>query len=121
MSKNSRAKGKRGELELAELFREFGFHARRSQQYRGTADSQDLAHHLYGFHVECKRTESLRLYQAMEQATKDCGNLSGNIPLVFHKANRKPWVVILDASDFLSMMRLYLRLTGENAKQSEAA
>jgi Holliday junction resolvase len=36
---NSRAKGKRGELEIAKVLRENGYDAHRGQQYKGGADS----------------------------------------------------------------------------------
>ena len=60
---NSRAKGARGERELAEILRCYGFSARRGQQYRGGADSPDVMG-LPGIHIEVKRVERLNIYDA---------------------------------------------------------
>tara|TARA_Y100000310_G_scaffold321537_1_gene379279 strand:+ start:434 stop:664 length:231 start_codon:yes stop_codon:yes gene_type:complete len=35
---NSRQKGKRGELEVVHLLKEYGFEARRGQQFKGTSE-----------------------------------------------------------------------------------
>lgn len=102
MGRKSKSKGKRGELELAHELQALGFsNVRRSQQYCGTATSADLSG-LPGIHIECKRTESLALYQALEQATKDSGN-SGDFPAVFHRRNGKKWVVIMELKDWASL------------------
>lgn len=102
MSRKSKSKGKRGELELVHELQNLGFaNVYRSQQYRGSSDSADLIG-IPGIHIECKRTESLSLYQALEQATKDSGN-SGNLPAVFHRRNKKNWVVIMELKDWVSL------------------
>ena len=102
MGKRSREKGKRGERELAHKLQELGFNdVYRSQQYCGSSDSADLVG-LPGIHIECKRTESLALYQALEQAIKDSAN-SGNFPAVFHRRNGKNWVVIMELKDWVSL------------------
>ena len=96
-------KGKRGERELRDFFRDHGFTARRGQQFSGGGDSPDVVHNIPGIHVECKRTETLQLWPAMDQATHDAA--PGNIPVVFHRPSRRSWIVVLDASDFLSLMK----------------
>ena len=70
---NSNQKGKRGERELAKLIREFGINARRGQQFSGSPDSPDVVTDLKDWHFEVKRTESLSVYKAMDQAASDCG------------------------------------------------
>lgn len=100
---NSRAKGVRGELELAQFFRDHGIDARRGQQHAGGGDSPDVVHNLAGIHVECKRAETLCLWPALDQATRDSG--PGETPVVFHRPSRRPWVVILDASAFLELVK----------------
>lgn len=97
---NSREKGKRGEREAAEWLRTHGIEARRGVQYCGGADSGDLVCDLPGFHLEVKRTETLRHYDALDQATGDAG---GKVPVVLHKKNRRRWIVILDGQDFLRL------------------
>ena len=100
---NSRAKGCRGELELAAFFKEHGIDARRGQQFQGGPGSPDVVHDLPGLHVECKRTESLQMWPALAQAARDAP--PGCAPVVFHRPSRKPWVVILDASVFLQLVK----------------
>jgi len=100
---NSRQKGKRGELELAAWLRERGIEARRGVQYQGGAESPDLVTALDGYHIECKRTERLSLYDAIEQARADA--LDGQTPLVLHRRNRGRWLAILDAEDLLRLIR----------------
>ena len=88
--KNSRSKGKRGELELAAILREYGFDARRGQQYCGAAGDADVVG-LPGVHIECKRVERLNIDAAMEQAVRDAR--PGEMPVVMHRRSRKPWLV----------------------------
>ena len=97
---NSRNKGKRGELELARILREHGYTARRGQQYHGGADSPDVIG-LPGIHIEVKRVERLNLTEAYAQAFRDAAD--GEIPAVFHKRNREPWMVTVKLEDFLEL------------------
>ena len=99
---NSRTKGKRGELEIAALLRGYGFDARRGVQYAGGHDSPDVIG-LPGIHLEIKRTESLRLYPAVEQAMQD--RKAGDLATVWHRQNGRSWVVILPVEDFLSLYK----------------
>ena len=109
MGMRSRRKGKRGELEAAaELRRLFRVEARRGQQYCGLSESPDIRFGIPGIHIEVKRTETLRLYQAIQQAASDAGN---NIPLVLHRENRQPWVAIIKLDDLPRLaVQLYLAL-----------
>lgn len=103
MGKMSRDKGKVGERELAALFRECGFDAKRGVQHKGGAESPDVVTSIDELHVECKRVESLSLYPALEQAERDAG--LEKMPVVFHRRNKKPWVVILHAAEFLALLK----------------
>ncbi len=83
---NGKRKGKTGELELARKLREYGYDVRRSVQYNGKAeDGQADLVGMPGIHIECKRTEALRLYDAVDQAKRDAAG--SNIPVVFHRKN----------------------------------
>ena len=97
---NSREKGKRGERMLAQVLREHGYEARRGLQYKGGAESPDVIG-LAGIHIECKFVEHLNLSEAYAQAFRDAGN--GEIPAVFHKKSREPWMVSLTLEDFLKI------------------
>ena len=102
MAKLSRDKGKRGELEVAKLFRDAGFEAHRGQQFAGGGDSPDVIHSVDGLHVEVKRVEAFHLWPALQQAKDDMKK--GDVPVVFHRKNGKEWVAILPATDFLEML-----------------
>lgn len=98
---NSCVKGKVGEREVAELLREFGFEAKRGQQHAGGADSPDVIHSIPGWHIEVKRTETLNVYKAIEQAGAD-NPLAYS--MVLHRRNRKPWLAVVNARALLALL-----------------
>lgn len=101
---NSRSKGKRGELEIAEALRAEGFEARRGQQFKGGVDSPDVVcPDLGNFHLEVKRVEAGNLYTWLKQAIRDAG--PGKTPTVFHRKNGEEWVTILRMQDFIKLVR----------------
>jgi Holliday junction resolvase len=102
-------KGKRAELELAHKLVEYGFEARRGQQYCGSNGDADVVG-LDGVHIECKRVEKLNLYDAVEQSVRDARD--DEMPVVIHRKDRKPWIVTMQLDDF---MELYKKLWRENA------
>lgn len=103
MTINSRTKGKVGELEVAALLKKHGFEARRGQQFSGGNESPDVVHGMGGFHIEVKRVENFALYPALDQANRD--KKDGDDAILFHRRNKKPWVVVMDAEKFLELMR----------------
>lgn len=111
MGRMSREKGKRGEREAAELLRSHGFPARRAQQYAGGVESADVIG-LAGVHLEIKRTETLRLYPAVEQAMRD--RKPGDLACVLHRQNSRPWLAVLPVEDFLSLYREATRQVQSN-------
>lgn len=116
---NSKRKGKEGELSLAKVLRSYGYDVRRSVQYNGKAeDGQADLLGLPNIHIECKRTESLRLYDAVDQAKRDSAG-SGEIPAVFHRKNNCEWVVILPLDDFMTIYREYEAGLTTNEKEQE--
>lgn len=99
---NSRQKGARGERELAEFIRGFGFPARRGQQYSGANGDADVVG-VPGFHIECKRTNSLRLYDAMAQSRSDAK--AGEIPVVMHRRDHDDWLCTLPLDYFMEIWK----------------
>lgn len=95
---NSRAKGKRGELEWAEFLRSRGIEARRGQQFSGFPLSPDVVSSL-PFHFEVKRVESLNIEKAMSQAIRDACD---NTPVVAHRRNHGEWLITMRADDWLT-------------------
>lgn len=106
MPVNGNAKGKVGEREVANLLRKHGFEARRGQQFSGGGDSPDVVHSMEGFHIEVKRTERFALWDALAQAKRD--KKTEDVPLILHRMNKRPWVVVMEADDFLAMVRQYV-------------
>ena len=69
--KAAKRKGKVGEREWAALCREYGFEARRGQQFSGASGDPDVVTNVPGIHFEVKRTETLHLWGAIKQAEDD--------------------------------------------------
>jgi hypothetical protein len=109
MGARSKRKGKRGELEAAaEIGRLFHVEARRGRQYSGGDDAPDIRTAIDKVHFEVKRTEVLRLHEALEQAVADAGE---HVPVVLHRANKRPWVAIVRLDDLPQLaVQLYLTL-----------
>ena len=95
---NSRNKGAAGERELAARLREYGYSARRGQQYAGANGDADVVG-LPGIHIECKRVERLNLQDAYDQAKRDARE--DEIPAVFHRRNNCAWLVTMALPDFI--------------------
>lgn len=112
MSKMSKEKGKVGEREVAALLKSHGFEARRGQQFAGGGGSPDVVHNIPGVHIEVKRTEKFDLYAALEQANTD--RRDGERPVVFHRKNKRNWIVALNAVDFLAIMKGVLKRDSDN-------
>ena len=101
---NSRNKGKRGELELANLLKSYGYETRRGVQYSGINGDADVVG-LPGIHIECKRVEKLNIETAMEQSTRDAR--FGEIPTVMHRKDRKQWLVTMTLVDWMELFQAW--------------
>lgn len=101
---NSKAKGGRGERELAAELRAHGYDAHRGQQFSGGIDSPDV-YGLPGIHIECKRVERLNIMEAYHQAVRDSEGKA--IPAVFHRRNREQWMVTLSLNDFMEIYKAW--------------
>ena len=98
---NARAKGARGERELAEKLRGYGYTARRGQQFSGANGDADVVG-LPGYHIECKRVERLNIDEAMAQSIRDARGKE--IPIVCHRKDRKGWLVTMRLEDFMEVI-----------------
>jgi len=103
MGRMSKRKGAAGEREAAAKLNEvLGTQFRRGRQYHGGPESPDLAGDLPGLHVEVKRTEKLRLWEAVGQAQVDAS--IDQVPVVMHRANGKPWVMVVKVEDLIRLL-----------------
>lgn len=99
---NSRDKGARGERELANVLKEYGYKTRRGQQYSGANGDADVVG-IEGLHIECKRVEKLNIEQALQQSIRDARE--SEIPVVMHRKNHENWKVTLSLDDFMFLWR----------------
>ena len=104
MSKiNSKKKGSRGELELANYINDrTNLTVRRTAQYNGKelgslADVVGVPN----YHIEVKRVERLNITEAYKQAVRD--NHDIDTPIVAHRKNNEEWLVTMSLDDFIKI------------------
>ena len=97
---NSRNKGKRGELEAAHLLQDYGYDARRGQQFSGANGDADVVG-LPHIHLEVKRVEKLNIDEALDQSVRDARD--DVKPVVLHRKNRTEWKVTMNFVDWIEM------------------
>ncbi len=102
IGKASKSKGIKGEQEIARILKDAGYDARRGQQFCGASGDADVIG-LPGIHIEVKRTESFRMWDALSQSKSDARE--GEKPIVVHRKNRCPWVVVQPLDDWLELYR----------------
>lgn len=108
MAINSKRKGSNGERELANAIKKHGYECRRSVQYNGyDPEGKPDVIGLPGIHIECKRVEKLNIDTAYDQAVRDCK--AGDLPAVFHRKNRRPWLVTMSMEDFVRIYKVWER------------
>lgn len=107
---NSRQKGARGERELANVLKEYGYDTRRGQQYSGANGDADVVG-LPHIHIECKRVEKLNIDKAMQQSVQD--SKDNEVPVVMHRKDRQRWLVTMTIDEW---MRFYERWNSFNAE-----
>ena len=100
---DSQRKGADGERELAGLLREYGYEIERGGSL-SFGEVPDLTG-LPGVHIEVKRVERLNVQEAMEQAIRDSERFGDGMPALFHRRNRKPWLVTMRIQDWMELYR----------------
>lgn len=101
---NSNNKGKEGEREVANILKSYGYNTRRGQQYCGVSGDADVIG-LPGIHIEVKRVEKLNIDNAMEQSFNDAR--FGEMPTVFHRKNRKQWLVTMPLVEWMDLYKAW--------------
>lgn len=101
MGRSQQRKGAAGERELAALLSAAGYECQRggSLSFGKIPDVLGLP----GIHIECKRVEKLNVGEAMEQAIRDSERMLDGLPALFHRRNRKPWLVTMRLQDWLKL------------------
>lgn len=102
---NSRDKGNRAERAWRDELRAAGWmKARRGQQFAGGPDSPDVVCPELAFlQFEVKHRERGNAFEFMAQAAHDAG--AKKLPVVAYRRNGQPFLVILRAADFLTLLR----------------
>ena len=101
MGSKSQRKGANGERERAAILKEYGYDCTRggSLSFGEVPDIIGLP----GVHIEVKRVEKLNVCEAMEQSIRDSERMQDGIPALFHRRNRKPWLVTMRLVDWLKI------------------
>ena len=109
MGSKSQRKGASGERELAAILRERGYDCQRggSLTFGEIPDVVGIP----GIHMEVKRVERLNVGEAMEQAIRDSERMVDGVPTLFHRRNRKPWLVTMRLVDWLELFEADKTLT----------
>jgi Holliday junction resolvase len=101
--RSSRNKGAQGERELAKLLSDkLGLDSIK-RGYVFCRESDVIG--LKGIHIECKRVEKLNIENAMEQARNEAEKRKDGKPTLFHRRNRKGWLVTMDLDDWIELYR----------------
>lgn len=106
MGRRSKQKGKRGEREVANILKRYGYEARRTAQYCGsTGDASDVIG-LEGYHIEVKNVERLNLWKAIEQSRHDAMEAGKKeVPVVVFKKSRTSWQICIEFEEFLKILQ----------------
>lgn len=100
---NSRSKGKRGELEFIQRhLLPFWPGAKRNLDQFGE-DKRDCLE-VAGVHWQIKRTESLQVWKAIEQAETEAAE--HDLPVVAFRRNRSKWYCIVEADEMVALLRM---------------
>jgi Holliday junction resolvase len=105
MSKLSREKGKRFERYVANLFKDWGYEAHRTAQYKGNTGEAGDVEGIPGIHIECKHYKAIgRVYEWYEQSERDARAAGkGELPAVIFKADAQPPMVLMHFEDWIQL------------------
>lgn len=103
MGGKSQRKGAVGERELAAILQQHGYDCTRGKSL-SFGEVPDLSG-LPDIHIEVKRVEKLNVCEAMEQSIRDSERMLDGMPTLFHRRNRKPWLVTMRLSDWIQLYK----------------
>jgi hypothetical protein len=101
VSKSERDKGRKGEAEVARIWREAGAEVRNLE---ATGDHLIICAGALGpeLHSECKRQETARPWAWWEQASSEAP--LGTMPVVHFRRNRSPWLAMVNATQLAGLL-----------------
>jgi hypothetical protein len=99
---NSRAKGRRGELALCDIFRPWWPQVCTNLDQFGPL-KMDLLN-MPGWHVQAKWQERLNVWACLDQTLREAN--PGDVPILAFKRNRSPWFAALELDELIPLMRL---------------
>jgi len=111
---NSRAKGKRGEVEAALLLTQLGLRARRAVEFCCFDGEGDLITNVDGVHFEVKFSERLNPYAYMQQAKRDSEAKQRRQrrsvkPCVMMRSSHRKWLVCIEANDLWEVIDAFIQ------------
>lgn len=116
---NSRAKGKRGELELVKALKALGLQAERTVQHEGRGSSGDVR--VFGslLHVENKRRRRLTVQAFMDQALAD--SAPHTVPLVVMRQDGGQHLAMFQLNDLWRLVEQASRAKAHADIQCQAS
>ena len=101
MSKSQRDKGAAAEREIANIFKDHGFNARRGQCFNHEPDV--IVFELPWLHIEVKRHEKIQMPAWIKQSSEACKE--GESPCVIFRQSRKDWWVAMPFTIVLELLK----------------
>jgi hypothetical protein len=103
VSRTERAKGARGELEIAHILRAAGWpNAKRTSDGRAQTQRGDIADGPAGVHLEVRRRETLALWAWLAQAEREARE--GDVPVVVFRRSHSRWYAAVPLDDLLDLL-----------------
>jgi len=118
--RSSQQKGKRGEIEAAEILSDLlGVKIKReAAMYLPGFVAPDVSR-VAGLHFEVKRRKLTALPEWLRQAKKDAG--AKRVPVVVHRPNRNAWMLTIHLADLPALARAVCRIIkNERSKTAES-
>ena len=84
--------------------------SRMDTDYEEVSVEETLSRHRQILEKFCK-DKKLNVVEAMEQAIRDSQRMQDGVPALFHRRNRKPWLVTMRLVDWLELFEANKTLT----------
>jgi Holliday junction resolvase-like predicted endonuclease len=101
-AKRSKRRGAKGELEVAQILRDYGYPNANRNLEQSRDGGCDIINGPAYLHIEVKLTERLDLRAALRQAQDGAG--ARMVPVVVHRRNNERWLATADFEWLLSLV-----------------